>query len=157
MLEEPQGDAIFGPTLTCLFALQFIKIRNSDRFWYENDLPPSSLTLNNLKAIRTTTLSGLLCANGFVRGVQPMAFYLPDPYLNAPVDCRHIPGVQLRDRKKPRKPVSESTRGFKEQKKEASLTYEDVNTDILKKAFERAKDKLNQRRQLEYELWLQSE
>lgn len=153
MLEEPQGDAIFGPTLTCLFALQFIKIRNSDRFWYENDIPPSSLTLDHLKAVRSTTLSGLLCANGFVRGIQPMAFYLPDPYLNAPMDCQHLPGLQLRQNKRQRRP---SGTNFKEQKKESTLSYEDLNSDILRKAFERAKEKLNERRRLEYELFVQS-
>lgn len=155
MLEEPQGDAIFGPTLTCLFALQFIKIRNSDRFWYENDIPPSSLTLNHLKAVRATTLSGLLCANGFVRGIQPMAFYLPDPYLNAPMDCQHLQGLQLVPGKRSRRP-SDTKTNFQEEKKESTLSYEDLNSDILKKAFERAKEKLNERRRLEYELYIQS-
>lgn len=155
MLEEPQGDALFGPTLTCLFALQFMKFRDSDRFWYENDLPPSSLTLNNLQSVRSSTLSGLLCANGFVRGIQPMAFYLPDPFLNAPLDCRHLQGLQLRHSQRQRKPAT-STK-FQETKKESTLTYEDMNSDIIKKAMERAKDKLNERKRLEYELWLESE
>ncbi|CAG2067223.1 unnamed protein product, partial [Timema podura] len=41
-LETPVYGAVLGPTLVCVLAHQFAKVRNSDRFWYENDIPPSS-------------------------------------------------------------------------------------------------------------------
>jgi hypothetical protein len=44
ILENAEFGAVLGPTFTCLLAQQFISVRNSDRFWYENDIPPSSFT-----------------------------------------------------------------------------------------------------------------
>jgi hypothetical protein len=44
VLETPDYGVVLGPTFTCLLAEQFITVRNSDRFWYENDIPPSSFT-----------------------------------------------------------------------------------------------------------------
>lgn len=82
LLEGPVPGAIVGPTLQCMLQKQFALLRRSDRFWYENDLPPSSLTTEQLKEIRKITLAGLLCANtdDFDR-IQPKAFVQEDPYL----------------------------------------------------------------------------
>lgn len=81
LLETPALGTIFGPTLSCLLSIQFDTLRNGDRFWYENDIPPSSLDLDQLKAIRRTTLSGLLCTAGGLKRSQPKAFIKEDPYL----------------------------------------------------------------------------
>jgi Animal haem peroxidase. len=51
ILENPEFGVVLGPTFTCLLALQFISIRNGDRFWYENDIPPSSFTRGNYLSI----------------------------------------------------------------------------------------------------------
>lgn len=79
--EKPALGTVFGPTLSCLLALQFANLRNSDRFWYENDIPPSSLTLDQLQAIRRSSLSGILCAAVGIKSSQPKAFIREDPYL----------------------------------------------------------------------------
>lgn len=81
ILETPALGTIFGPTLSCLLSIQFDKLRNSDRFWYENDIPPSSLNLNQLSAIRRVSLSGLMCTAGGLKLSQPKAFIREDPYL----------------------------------------------------------------------------
>lgn len=81
LLETPALGTVFGPTISCLLALQFGTLRNSDRFWYENDIPPSSLNLDQLQAVRRVTLSGLLCAAGGLKRSQPKAFIKEDPYL----------------------------------------------------------------------------
>lgn len=81
MLEKPAAGTVFGPTLSCLLSLQFANSRKSDRFWYENDIPPSSLDIDQLKAVRRTTLSGLLCTAGGLKRSQPKAFIKEDPYL----------------------------------------------------------------------------
>lgn len=52
------------------------------RFWYENDLPPSSLSPDQLGAIRKVSLAGLLCgAEESITNIQPKAFVKEDPYL----------------------------------------------------------------------------
>lgn len=81
LLEKPALGTVFGPTLSCLLSLQFATLRNSDRFWYENDIPPSSLNLEQLQAVRRVTLSGLLCTAGGLKRSQPKAFIKEDPYL----------------------------------------------------------------------------
>lgn len=42
LLEQPQIGSVLGPTLTCLLAHQFHTLRQSDRYWHENDIPPAS-------------------------------------------------------------------------------------------------------------------
>lgn len=81
LAEDSAPGTVFGPTLSCLLALQFANLRNSDRFWYENDIPPSSLSLEQLQAVRRTTLAGLMCATEAVKATQPKAFIQEDPYL----------------------------------------------------------------------------
>lgn len=81
LLETPALGTVFGPTLSCLLSLQFATLRNSDRFWYENDIPPSSLNLDQLQAVRRVSLSGLLCSAGGLKRIQPRAFIKEDPYL----------------------------------------------------------------------------
>lgn len=81
LLETPALGTVFGPTLSCLLSIQFATLRNADRFWYENDIPPSSLSLDQLQAIRRVSLSGLMCTAGILKRAQPKAFIKEDPYL----------------------------------------------------------------------------
>lgn len=81
LMETPALGTIFGPTLSCLLSIQFDNLRNGDRFWYENEIPPSSLNLDQLQAVRRVTLSGLMCTAGGLKRSQPKAFIKEDPYL----------------------------------------------------------------------------
>lgn len=81
LLEKPALGTIFGSTISCLLSLQFSTLRNADRFWYENDIPPSSLSLDQLQAVRRVSLSGLMCTAGIMKRAQPKAFIKEDPYL----------------------------------------------------------------------------
>lgn len=82
LLETPTPGSLVGSTFNCLLRQQFSLLRRSDRFWYENDLPPSSLTTEQLQEIRKVTLAGLLCVNtDGLDKVQPMVFVTEDPYL----------------------------------------------------------------------------
>lgn len=157
IIEKPQNGAVFGPTLSCIFARQFEKLRNSDRFWFENDIPPSSLPLSKLKAIQDVTLAGILCSTKAVSVVQPQAFYLEDPYLNSPINCKHLYSLDLTHWEKDsmsRKDDSESTLPrIKYVEKEDTLDS-DISEDILSVALNRAREKLMQRKKKEYDLWL---
>lgn len=42
--ETPNTGAVVGRTLGCLIGRQFHYLRRGDRYWYENELPPSSFT-----------------------------------------------------------------------------------------------------------------
>lgn len=81
-MEKAASGAVIGPTLACVVALQFANLKKSDRFWYENDIPPSSFSPEQLSAIRKVSLAGLLCANDETLGdIQPKVFVKEDPYL----------------------------------------------------------------------------
>jgi peroxidase len=137
-----------------LLAIQFANLRISDRFWYENDLPPSSLSLDQLQAVRRVSLSGLLCAANGVSKSQPKAFIREDPYLNARLTCDHLSGLDLSAWKSEEIEVVEET-------SETSLgphvpELEELNPEIVKAALERAKQELMERKKMEYEVWLAS-
>lgn len=52
------------------------------RFWYENDIPPSSFSIEQLAAIRKVSIAGLLCsADEGLDNVQPRAFVKEDTFL----------------------------------------------------------------------------
>ena len=48
LAERSLEGAVVGPTIGCLLGIQFQKLRQGDRFWYENDLPPSAFNAGNL-------------------------------------------------------------------------------------------------------------
>lgn len=135
-----------------MLAIQFANLRISDRFWYENDLPPSSLNLDQLQAIRRVSLSGLLCAAEGVSRAPPKAFIREDPYLNARLTCDHLSGLDLSTWKSVDTEVVEETA-------EASIAphvpeLEDLSPETIQEALEKAKAELISRKKLEYESWL---
>jgi len=44
LAERPLSGAVVGPTFGCLLGHQFHILKKGDRFWYENNIPPSALT-----------------------------------------------------------------------------------------------------------------
>ena len=42
LAESPLSGAVVGPTFACLLGQQFQIIKKADRFWYENNIPPSA-------------------------------------------------------------------------------------------------------------------
>ena len=95
--ERPMSGAMVGPTASCLLSLQFKVLRETDRYWYENDLPPSSFTKQQLYELRKFSLARLLCDNvpGLTR-VPKSPFLATDSFLNAPVHCDDIEEPSLR-------------------------------------------------------------
>lgn len=90
-----------GPTFACLLGRQFHFLRTGDRFWYlfqwnsiprtdylllryENDIPPSAFTKDQLNEIRKTSLARIICNNGDKTDfVQPSSMIASDIFLNA--------------------------------------------------------------------------
>ena len=82
LLETPLPGALVGPTFSCLLSRQFINLRKSDRFWYENDLPPTSFTKDQLESLKKMTLSGIFCSGlPSLDYVQSDSFLQKDSYL----------------------------------------------------------------------------
>ncbi|XP_028142829.2 uncharacterized protein LOC114336668 [Diabrotica virgifera virgifera] len=137
VLEEPLPGAIVGPTINCLLKHQFQLLKESDRFWYENDLPPSSFTVKQLNEIKRTTLSGLICANTKnLKKLQPKAFLQEDLFLNSKINCDQYQLPALLE--------------WKEEEQIPDLTDE-----LLKEALSKAQQNLLERRKKEYEVWAQ--
>ena len=150
-METPALGTVFGPTLTCLMAIQFANMRSSDRFWYENDLPPSSLTLPQLQAIRRVTLSGLLCETKDVQRAQPKAFIREDPYLNARLSCEQVAGLDVSAWRSEQDDVVEE---YMQEEQPTPPEFEELNMDVISSAINKAKTKLNERKRQEYEAWV---
>lgn len=96
LAERSLRGAIIGPVFACLLGRQFYFLKRNDRYWYENDLPPSSFTAEQLTEIRKSTLANLLCENGNrISFVQPQMALTSDPYLNAFQFCKNLERMDL--------------------------------------------------------------
>ncbi|XP_046649370.1 uncharacterized protein LOC124340779 isoform X2 [Daphnia pulicaria] len=98
LAESPNAGAVVGRTLGCLIGRQFHYLRRGDRYWYENELPPSSFTKDQLHAIRKVSLARLVCDNSdSIDQIQPRVFLINDPFLNADMSCHDgvIPKMDL--------------------------------------------------------------
>ncbi|EFX88723.1 hypothetical protein DAPPUDRAFT_304755 [Daphnia pulex] len=98
LAETPNAGAVVGRTLGCLIGRQFHYLRRGDRYWYENELPPSSFTKDQLHAIRKVSLARLVCDNSdSIDQIQPRVFLINDPFLNADMSCHDgvIPKMDL--------------------------------------------------------------
>lgn len=94
LLEDRLEGARVGPTFLCLLVEQFRKLRDGDRFWYEN---PSVFTTEQLAQIRQITLGRVLCDNGDeINDVTPDVFILPREQTPAFIPCSDVPIVDLR-------------------------------------------------------------
>ncbi|XP_049950718.1 uncharacterized protein LOC126457994 [Schistocerca serialis cubense] len=145
VLETELDGAIVGPTFTCLLAHQFALVRNSDRFWYENDLPPSSFSKKQLQELRKVTLAGLLCANmPTLEQVQSRVFIQEDPYLNVRISCELQPSLDLSAW------LDDEVISSRDIKMKAVELFP---TDLLMQAMEKAEEYRTERQQKEYEFW----
>ncbi|GMS94937.1 hypothetical protein PENTCL1PPCAC_17112 [Pristionchus entomophagus] len=89
LAEKPVAGALLGPTFSCILARQFSTIKRGDRFWYENFVFPSAFSDEQLKEMRKTSLSSILCeTTGDKLGtIQMDPLMAQDPYTNAPMPC----------------------------------------------------------------------
>lgn len=74
LAEDHVKDAIVGPLFHCILKDQFQRLRDGDRFYYENDF---LFTKSQLTEIRKTSLASVMCHNmkGIV-SIQPDVFKL---------------------------------------------------------------------------------
>ena len=78
LAEKPVGDSLFGETFTAILSDQFTRLRDGDRFFYQNQFSGQQLKdLNNLK------LSDILERNTDFDNVQENAFVASNIHLSA--------------------------------------------------------------------------
>ncbi|XP_057892200.1 peroxidasin homolog [Melospiza georgiana] len=93
MVEDLVPGTRVGPTLMCLLTTQFRRLRDGDRFWYEN---PGVFTAAQLTQIRQASLARVICDNSdHIQQLQRDVFQVPS-YLQGMVSCEEIPAVDLR-------------------------------------------------------------
>lgn len=153
VLEIPREGAAVGPTFVCLLKQQFVKLRNSDRFWYENDIPPSGLTPAQLSEIRKVSLAGILCANTEMTRIQHKSFFQQDPYLNVRIICNQHDVLDLspwnEDPMPP--PINDNFMSTTE----ATEIIPEISSEVISAALKKAVEDLIQRKQLEYKSWME--
>uniref|UniRef100_A0A8L0DQF5 Peroxidasin n=1 Tax=Oncorhynchus mykiss TaxID=8022 RepID=A0A8L0DQF5_ONCMY len=93
MAEDLVPGSRLGPTLMCLLAAQFKRLRDGDRFWYEN---PGVFNPAQLTQLKQASLTRVLCDNGDnITRIQQDVFsvaQLPHGYGS----CDDIPNIDLR-------------------------------------------------------------
>lgn len=95
--ENPIKGSVLGPTLTCLILDQFIRVKQGDRFWYENVQNPQAFTLKQLNEIRKSSLASIICDNADnLEMIQPKVMERMDSK-NKYVPCSEIarPNITL--------------------------------------------------------------
>ncbi|CAG9800209.1 unnamed protein product [Chironomus riparius] len=93
ILEDVMPGARVGPLFRCIIADQFKRLRNGDRFWYEN---PSVFKPEQLAQIKQTSLARVLCDNGDnITRITRDIFTLPS-HQGGYVNCKDIPMISLR-------------------------------------------------------------
>ncbi|XP_030212065.1 peroxidasin homolog isoform X2 [Gadus morhua] len=93
MAEDLVPGSRLGPTLMCLLSAQFKRLRDGDRFWYEN---PGVFSPAQLTQLKQASLSRVLCDNGDnITRIQQDVFSvaeLPHGYGS----CDDVPKIDLR-------------------------------------------------------------
>jgi len=88
LAETANVGALVGPTFGCLMGRQFHYLKRGDRYWYENDVPPSSYARDQLAELRKTSLARIICDNAdAIEFMQPNVLLQSDEFLNARMEC----------------------------------------------------------------------
>lgn len=91
--EDPVDGAKFGPTFRCLIVDQFKRLREGDRFWYEN---AGIFTTEQLAQIKQSSLGRVICDNGDnITQVTRDVFIIPQRQTPEIIECSTLPKINL--------------------------------------------------------------
>nr|AKR04374.1 peroxidasin [Chilo suppressalis] len=93
ILETQVDGGKVGPLFKCILLEQFTRLREGDRFWYEN---PTIFKQEQLNEIKKTSLARILCDNGDnVDTIGENVFLLPDAQ-DGLISCEDLPTMDFR-------------------------------------------------------------
>ncbi len=78
LAEDHLPGASIGPLVAAAYRLQFDRLRDGDRFWYQND---PDLTAAEVATINATRLSDIIRRNSGITNLQANVFFVPEPVL----------------------------------------------------------------------------
>lgn len=96
VLEKPLPGGVLGPTFACILGIQFRRLREGDRFWYET--PDQSIGFNDhqLAEIRKASLARVICDNNNnINLIQPKVMQRANRYYNRLTSCDFLPAINL--------------------------------------------------------------
>src|SRR4029077_5594953 len=68
--------ASVGPLAAAAYMVQYTRLRDGDRFWYEND---AAFDADEVEKLRRTRLSDVIRCNSGVTNLQANVFFVPEP------------------------------------------------------------------------------
>lgn len=93
ILEDQVEGGKVGPLFRCLLLEQFGRLRDGDRFWYENS---ATFKADQLRELKKTSLARVLCDNGDnIDTIGENVFLLPDEQ-DGLISCEDLPSIDLR-------------------------------------------------------------
>ena len=90
--------SLLGPVFTCILGDQFQRLKEGDRFYYENgEFPQTRFRLDQLDAIRKVTMARIICDNTDLGETQPNVFRTEsaDNRMTSCSDTNAIPELDL--------------------------------------------------------------
>ncbi|KAF7490083.1 Chorion peroxidase [Sarcoptes scabiei] len=96
--ELPLTDGIVGPTFACIIGVQFNHLKFGDRFYFEHGQQDGSFSPEQLRSIRQTLFSKIICENGdnFERIHRKVFLLNSDSSSDLKVQsCENIPDIDL--------------------------------------------------------------
>ncbi|XP_076437029.1 salivary peroxidase/catechol oxidase-like [Babylonia areolata] len=89
----PGGEV--GPVFGYLIGQQFKNLREGDRLFFDTKGSDAGFTRAQIRSIKKTKYSGIICRNTGLKRVPRNAFKIPHPKRNPMVDCASIPDVKF--------------------------------------------------------------
>uniref|UniRef100_A0A0N4ZCA0 peroxidase n=1 Tax=Parastrongyloides trichosuri TaxID=131310 RepID=A0A0N4ZCA0_PARTI len=91
MLEEPLYGGVVGPTFACIIAEQFVRLRDGDRFYYENTDLFTPAQIDNINKI---SMASIICSSEPEIRRVPREAFKTDNGENA-INCEDIPQINI--------------------------------------------------------------
>lgn len=96
--EQSLPNSLVGPTFSCILSEQFRRLKDGDRFWFENgpNTSPYPFTQEQLAELRKTSLAKIICQAGKeIDSVQPFVMMKPNNEWNQKSPCSSLPDIDF--------------------------------------------------------------